>query len=177
MKEFLELIKKLWENKRTRSLVVLLLYFVFFAFVLSSVDNTPQVIKPSGIEIIKNLKIVKMEFLGQHNFIYSDNIIYYDGIYYNSNEIPLELSNYDLNIFTVDNIYELIKNGLLESTNYIDNSNTYVVKNSIFENIIHNNQIDISGNIRITLNESSMNYVNIDLKELYGYEIRIELGS
>lgn len=179
MKEFIEFIKKLWANKRTRALAMLILYFIFFVFVFLVIGNSTPT-KPISNESkteLKDKKISKIEFLGTENFIFENNNIIYNESIYSVNELPIELSNYDLSIYTIDNIDKLIKASVLESTNYVENSNTYLLSVKEFESIIYNNHIDSNLNIRIKINKEKLDYVYIDFKEYYGYEVNIDLRS
>jgi len=178
MKETVEFIKKLWNNKRTRALAILIIYIIFFIIVFSLIGNSKPLPKPNNpSDKILTVNIKSIDFKGDYSFkVINDNIIYND-ISYNMNEKPLELSNYDISIFTTNNIYNLINSSTLESKNYIDNSSTYLISYKDFEKIIYNNDIDSNLNVRITLNLEKLDYIKIDLKEPYGYETIIELGS
>jgi len=178
MKEFIEIIKKLWTNKRTRSLAILILYVIFFIVVfnlIGSGSKTPVITEP--LDKLKSMHITKMEFQGQYNFIVENNTILYNEVIYNINEKPLELQNIDISIYTVNNIYNLIKSSILESTNYVDNTNTYLISSKQFESITYSNIVETDSSIRITLNEKNIKYINIDLREYNGYEVKIEVGS
>lgn len=180
MKEFIGLVKKLWDNKRTRSLAILLIYFIFFIFVFalinSSSSNLP-VIDVDPLEKMKEKGIYQIEFIGSHNFVVANNMITYNGVVYNAEEKPMELYIYDISIFTTNNVYNLINSAVLESTNHVEKTNTYLISAEEFENIIYNNQIISDSNIRITISEEDINYVYIDLREYYGYEVKIDLRS
>lgn len=178
MKEFIEIVKKLWANKRTRSLVVLALYVIFFVVVFNLISNptkTPVITKP--LDKLKTMYITKMEFTGNYNFILENNTVIYNDAVYNIDERPEELQHIDISAFTIYNIYNLLDNSLLESTNYVDKSNTYLIKAKDFENIIYSNNIETDSDIRITLNENEIKYIKIDLKDYLGYEVNIEVRS
>lgn len=180
MKEFIDFVKKLWNNKRTRALAILLVYFIFFIFVFALINSSssiPPVIDVSPLEEMKEKDIYQIEFLGSHNFVVVDNMITYNGGVYNVEERPSELSIYDISIFNTNNIYDLINSAVLESTNHVEKTNTYLIDAEKFENIIYNNQMVSDSNIRITINEEDINYIYIDLKEYYGYEVKIDLRS
>lgn len=178
MKEFIELIKKLWANKKTRALVILLLYLIFFIFVFALFSNNKQsqIIDDDPLDKLKNSEVLKLEFTGNHNFIVEDNLIVYNDINYNINEIPEELLIYDVSIFKTINMYNLIKNSILESKNYVENSSTYLISAKEFESIIYKKEIESSQNIRMTINDE-ITYVLIDLEEYYGYKVKIYLRS
>jgi len=176
MKEFIDLVKNLWANKRTRALAILLVYFVFFIFVFMFIGNsnkTPIINMPKQL---KNMKISKIEFIGNDNFIFENNTIIYNDSIYIVNEMPIELSKYNLSIYTINNIDKLIDSAVLETTNHVEKSNTYLISAKEFESIIFNNIIESDLNIRIKT-DKEFNYVHLDFKDYYGYEVRIDLRS
>ena len=67
MKEFFEIIKKLWQNKRTRALAILILYVIFFIFVFS-------VISPSNINLNNEPEEKPKEETITDEFEYLNNI-------------------------------------------------------------------------------------------------------
>jgi len=179
MKETIEFIKKLWDNKKTRSLAILLIYAIFFVFVflfIGSFDKKP-IVKTEPLEKLQSMYVSKLEVTGQHNFKIENNLITYNDVIYTLEEKPIELSIYDTSIYTPYNIYNLIKSAILESQNYVNNNKTYLISAQEFESIIYGNAIDTNANIRITLNEDNISVITIDLKEYYGYEIKMEVRS
>ena len=177
MKEFIEFIKKLWNNKRTRSLAILLLYFIFFVFVFLLIENSstkPPIINESK-ELI-DMKISKIEFIGNDNFIVENDTIKFGESIYNVNEMPIELSSYNISIYTTENIDKLIKTAVLETTNYVEKSNTYLISVKDFESIVYNNKIESDLNIRIKKSDD-LSYICLDFRDYYGYEVRIDLRS
>ena len=184
MKETIEFIKKLWSNKRTKSLAILIMYVIFFSFVFLFISNGTHNYENDGEsninenEYIKleDYKNYKLEIIGEDNFTYDSNSkkIFYDGIYYELENVPDIISKYDLNIFIPANISKLLKVGILESTNYIDKSDTYVIKISDFERIINNIEIINDEYIKIIKYEEK---IIIDLTNHYGYVVNIELRS
>ena len=180
MKETIEFIKKLWSNKRTKSLAILLIYFIFFIFVFTLISsgshnyqNNEETNKEDKLEDITNYRL---EIIGEDNFTYDSNTdkVFYDGIYYEIDNVPEIISKYDLNIFSPSNVSKLLEVGTLESTNYIDKSDTYVIKISDFEKIIYNNEIINDEYIKIIKYESK---IIVDLSNYYGYVVNIELRS
>ena len=180
MKETIEFIKKLWSNKRTKSLAILLIYFIFFIFVFTLISsgshnyqNNEETNKEDKLEDITNYRL---EIIGEDNFTYDSNTdkVFYDGIYYEIDSVPEIISKYDLNIFSPSNVSKLLEVGTLESTNYIDKSDTYVIKISDFEKIIYNNEIINDEYIKIIKYESK---IIVDLSNYYGYVVNIELRS
>lgn len=180
MKETIEFIKKLWSNKRTKSLAILIIYFIFFIFVFTLISsgshnyqNTEETNKENKLEDITNYRL---EIIGEDNFTYDSNTdkVFYDGIYYEIDNVPEIISKYDLNIFSPSSVSKLLEVGTLESTNYIDKSDTYVIKISDFEKIIYNNEIINDEYIKIIKYESK---IIVDLSNYYGYVVNIELRS
>lgn len=182
MKEFIAIIKKLWENKKTRSLAILALYGIFFMFVFALLNSSssvqPKPVVPTNpFDYLKNKEIEKIDFSGLHQFIYQDEQIYYNELIYNIVERPEELLMYDFSIFNTDNIYNLLNKSILESTNHVLNSNTYVVTIKDFVNTVFTENLEIDGNIRITMYENNLDIVEIDLSEYYGYIAKLYLRS
>lgn len=179
MKEFIDFLKKLWENKKTRSLVILLLYLVFFIFVFMIIGNNSQqlVVENDPLELLKSKKVYSIEIIGEYNFIFENDTIIYNDITYNINNYPDELANYDLTIFTPLNIYNLLKSSVLESTNYVEKSNTYLIKSKEFDKIIYGLSIQDDYDIRIISFDDNYNQIIIDLEDYYGYKAKIDLRS
>ena len=99
MKETIEFIKKLWKNKKTRSLAILIMYVVFFAFVFllisSGSHNYQNNVENENIENNDDIKLeditnYRLEIIGEDNFTYDSNTnkVFYDGIYYEVENIP-----------------------------------------------------------------------------------------
>ena len=183
MKETIEFIKKLWSNKRTRSLAILIIYVIFFIFVFTLISSGShdyqdnEEANQDNEEIkLEDITNYKLEIIGEDNFTYDSNTdkVFYDGIYYEIDSVPEIISKYDLNIFSPSNLSKLLEVGILESTNYIDKSDTYVIKISDFEKIIYNNEIINDEYIKIIKYESK---IIVDLSNYYGYVVNIELRS
>ena len=183
MKETIEFIKKLWSNKRTKSLAILLIYFIFFIFVFTLISsgshnyqNNEETNKDNEEIKLEDVTNYKLEIIGEDNFTYDSNTnkVFYDGIYYEVDSVPEIISKYDLNIFSPSSVSKLLEVGTLESTNYIDKSDTYVIKISDFEKIIYNNEIVNDEYIKIIKYDSKM---VVDLTNYYGYVVNIELRS
>ena len=183
MKETIEFIKKLWSNKRTRSLAILIIYVIFFIFVFTLISSGShdyqdnEEANQDNEEIkLEDITNYKLEIVGEGNFTYDSNTNkgFYDGIYYEVENIPEIISKYDLNIFNPSNVSKVLEVSILESTNYIDESDTYVVKISDFEKIIYNNEIVNDEYIKIIKYDSKM---VVDLTNYYGYVVNIELRS
>lgn len=183
MKETIEFIKKLWSNKRTRSLAILIIYVIFFIFVFTLISsgshnyqNTEETNKDNEEIKLEDVINYKLEIIGEDNFTYDSNTnkVFYDGIYYEVDSVPEIISKYDLNIFSPSNVSKLLEVGILESTNYIDKSDTYVIKISDFEKTIYNNEIINDEYIKIIKYESK---IVVDLSNYCGYVVNIELRS
>ena len=168
MKETIEFIKKLWENKRTRALSILIMYVIFFTFVFMLLSSGQKpIIEENNEEYIINYKL---EIIGEDNFTYDSitNQVFYDGIYYELNNRPEILNKYDLDFYNPNKILDLLEDATLESTNYIDKSDTYLVKVSDLEG---NDLVDY---VKVIKYE---NKIIIDLTDYYGYTVNIELRS
>lgn len=181
MKEFIELIKKLWGNKRHRAIAILLIYFIFFIFVFSVIENDNNVNldelkqkqeqndKDNSKEdnkdnvIIEN-KEFRLQIIGLENFIIDNNTIIYEEVSYSIDSGIIDLSKYNIDYFTIDNINDLISKGILESVNYIDNSKSYLIDVINYDNTKE-------GNFRIIVYE---NKIEIDLVEYFNYKVIME---
>ncbi len=151
MKQIFSFIKNIYSNKRTRSLAILILYLIFFIFVFSllSIPN-------------KN---------NNDEFYYLNNVVIGS---YNVLNNEGEVTYYNTDLINTNNIYKMVKNSKLESTNYLENSNTYVISVSTFEKILYNNDVVNNDSIRITLYS---NKIILDFSNYYGYIVNIELRS
>ena len=166
MKEFIEFIKKLWQNKRTRALSILIMYAIFFTFVFMILSSNQEPIIEDNI----NITNYKLEIIGEDNFTYDSitNQVFYDGVYYEINNRPETLNKYDLDVYNPNNILDLLEDATLESTNYLDKSDTYLVKVNDLES---NDLVDY---VKVIKYE---NKIIIDLTNYYGYTVNIELRS
>ena len=187
MKETIEFIKNLWSNKPTRALAILIIYVVFFIFVFILISNgetgqrkplesveKPVIEEPTfDLENVTNYLI---EIVGNETFTYDSvtNLITYNEITYELEDKPIELENYDLNIFKPNNISKLLDVAVLESTNHIEKTNTYLVKISDLERIIYNNEVINEDSIKIIMYEDNSKII-VDLTNYYGYLVNIEL--
>ena len=174
MKDFINFLKECLKNKKTRAIYILILYIIFFIFVFalfSSYNKSNKV--TDQFSYLKTNEIVEYRVSGDLNFTVNDNIIFNE-IIYEKNEIIPELSNFDFNLINNNNIYKLVKNSVLESTNYLDNSNTYAIKITDFEKLIYNKEVTNDEYIRITLLK---NNITLDLTNYNGYKISIDLRS
>lgn len=185
MKETIEFIKNLWSNKRTRALAILVLYGIFFIFVfalISSGETGPRKQLDESLENettefnLADVTNYFVEVIGEDNFTYdsSTNLIIYNNEIYLAEEKPIDLVDYDLEIFKPVNMAKLLEASVLESTNHIEKTNTYLLKISDFERIMYNNEIVNDNNIEIITYEDNSKII-IDLSNYYGYLVNIEL--
>ena len=176
MKETFEIIKKLWENKKTRAIAILVLYVIFFAFVISIIQapDEVQVVETSSFDTILKYQIDKIEISGEDNFVYVNNQIIYEDNTYEIGDVS-KLDIYDLSIFSISNIHKLLKKASLENTNYLEHSNTYYMSYADFNKIVGSEE---SGafNVHIKLYDDYSKVI-IDLNECCGYEAQIDLRS
>lgn len=177
MKETIEFIKKLWSNKRTRSLAILIIYVIFFIFVFTLISSGShdyqdnEEANQDNEEIkLEDITNYKLEIIGEDNFTYDSttNQIFYDGIYYELENKPEILSKYNLDVYNPNNILNLLEDATLESTNYLDKSDTYLIKTNDLES---NDLVDY---VKVIKYE---NKIIIDLTNYYGYIVNIELRS
>lgn len=151
MKQVIEFIKTLWQNKRTRALAILIIYIIFFVFVFAILNSSNNK-EEDRFYYLKNINIVNYNVLDNN-----DNIVTY----------------YDSNLINGEVVYKLVKNSTLESTNYIDNSNTYYISIIDYEKL---QNIDVlnEGGIRTTVSDDK---IILDFIEYYGYKIILDVRS
>lgn len=151
MKQTIEFIKNLWQNKRTRALAILIIYLIFFIFVFSII-NTSNTKPNDQFSYLRNINITNYNVVDSAN-----NIVY----------------SYDSSLINGDVVYKLVKNSTLESTNYIDNSNTYYISIIDYEKL-NNITVTNDGGIRTTISNKK---ITLDFTEYYGYKINIDIRS
>ncbi len=156
MREFIKFVKKLLENKRTRSLAILLLYLIFFIFVFTFL-STATFKNPNDTNDLPNDQVDEFEYLKNIQII---------------NYQKVENLNYDLISPII--IYNIVKNSDLESTNYLEGSNTYRITVSKFYKVIYNMDVDNSSYIKISIYE---NKINLDFSNCYGYTVNLDIRS
>lgn len=173
MKEFVEFIKNLWQNKKTRSLAILIIYFIFFIFVFSVITPANTNIPASSDNDTNTNTNNPTNNDNKDDELYylkdMEIINYY--AYDNDNNI---IENYDANLINGNVIYMLIKNSILESTNYINNSNTYYISPINYEKLINGITTEVNSDIRITITNSN---IVLDFSQYYGYKINIDIRS
>lgn len=167
MRETFSFIKKLFDNKKTRSLAFLILYFIFFIFVFATLNNVTNVLKSNDTEKDEPLDVIDEPIKDEFFYIKDIDL---------SNYKIISLDEVSLDERFVDSIviYNTLKNSKLESTNYIDESNTYIISIVDFEKKVFGNELDLLGNVRIILFKEK---IVLDLSEYLGYSIEFEIGS
>lgn len=147
--EYVALFKKLWANKRYRSLLILFLYFIFFGIIIGSVrsnyknmDNLPEEDKKEDVTVVE-----KMSSWNNYNNDYEYKIIVND----------LEEATC--------NIKDGIVNLTVNNKNYtIINGNIYLNRNDDLKKI---NKMD---ELKISIPVTKLNVKNI-MDYLNGLEI------
>lgn len=123
--EYVILFKKLWANKRYRSLLILFLYFIFFGLILGSarsnyknMDNLPKEEKKEEVTIVE-----KMSSWDNYNDDYSYKIIVNDKeiATWAINDGIINLAVDDKNYTIINNNIYLNKNDDMKKVNKIDN--------------------------------------------------------
>ena len=126
MKETLNFIKRLWQNKRTRSIAILILYFIFFLFVFSFISPSNQNVNNTSNDDTNNNTINNdtTDTDSDDEFDYLNYIeIISHNAYDNTNNLVEE---YNEALVNPNVIYILVKNSVLESTNYINNTCIFI---------------------------------------------------
>lgn len=122
--EYVILFKKLWANKRYRSLLILFLYFIFFGLIIGSVRSNYKNIEDYPIEDKKEeLSIVeKMTSWDNYNSDYQYKIVVNDKekAICNIKDGIVNLTVNDKNYMIINNNIYLNKNDDLKKINKID---------------------------------------------------------
>lgn len=153
MKNKLKKIKEIWNNKRYRAVIILIMYIIFFALSFVYLDSfkTKNNTKNTNYYYIINNEITVKDL----------KITYKDNIYSKK-----DFSEYNFNL-TLDDINNLIKNGTLESQNYIENTLTYIVNVEEYNKLL-DNKLDTNETIKIIVYKED-NKINVDFSLVYGY--------
>lgn len=169
MKETLKRIKELWNNKRYRAILWLVMYFIFFAIVLAIISGNDKV--PVKYDSLDAFRDSKYSYVINNEIEVIDSVITYQNKTYEKDFFP----QYNFNI-TPKEIYTLIKSGKLESQNFIDNSYTYLVKGLEYNKLLED-KITSDGNIRITIYKTDdvINKAVVNLSEFYKYDYVMEV--
>ena len=168
---------EIWKEPKKNALIKLGMYAIFFIFVFF-ILNSLQTLPPKEDIITNPLD----DFKTKINYQYEINdilvkvtghrkIVMYQDIEYEIDNIPIEIEEFIINI-NPTKIAELIDLGTLESTNHINNSETYIVELKDFVFIINNEEIESIETIRITVyeNDDSIIKVILDLTNYFEFE-------
>lgn len=149
--EYVILFKKLWSNKRYRSLLILLLYFIFFGIIIGSVrsnykniDNVPNEDKKEEITVVE-----KMASWDNYNSDYKYNI-----------------AVNDLDVATCN-----IKDGIVNLT--VNNKNYTIINNNIYLN----RNDDLKKVNKITELKISIPVTKLNVKNIMDYLHNLEIDS
>lgn len=148
--EYVIIFKKLWDNKRYRSILILVIYFIFFGIIIGTTKSYYKDIDTTTDNSIKETTIIeKMKEWGNFENDYQYKIL--------SNEEEV------LDVYIKDGIVNLT----LDEKNYtIINNNIYLNKNDDLKKI---NQID---GLNISLPITKLN-----LKNIMDYLRTLEINS
>ena len=177
MKPYIELFKKIWSNKKYRAFILLGLYFIFFLFVFS-IDRIPNVtpveeVKPlEGIELFKTVTKYKYTINDIHVTVDNDISIEYLNNYYTMDNIIDELKEYDYLLYNPEFIYKIISNSVLESTNYVLNTNTYIISATKYNELFNSSVTDDIKTVTY-MDEKNIKYVEVYFKD---YTLVLEVG-
>ena len=174
MMEYIEKFKIIWSNKRYHALILLGLYILFFAFVFLLIsekedvipaNNTTQKEELTGLELFKTEDnyIYNIKGIYEVNVVDNGSTINYLNNSYTVDTIVDALKIYDFSLYTPLNIYKIIESSTLESTNYINNTNTYVITQTSFDKLIYGleTRSDYSIKIITYLNDKNIKKVEI----------------
>lgn len=192
IKAFYSKFKEIWNNKRYHALIILLLYFIFFAIVLSSISpsSNQSIISKTSLEKYEimneykyEVKITqnedetyitgyKSEF--EHKLTINDE--YYkiiNNLYYDSSDNLVDFKNIygiDINDFEPKDIVQYINKGTLDSeTKYTSGlvKKSYIIPTMDFLSIYASDIEEINpilDNIIIdTYEDDSINKIQMDL--------------
>lgn len=154
-----EKIKEILKNKRYRAILIIIIYIVFFIFTftyLNSFKNEKTNNTNDNYYYIINNEIIVKDL----------KITYKDKIYSKK-----DFKQYNFTI-TLENINTLIKNGILESQNYIENTLTYIVSVDEYNKLLED-KLDTKETIKIVVYKKE-NKINVDLSSVYGYPYVID---
>ena len=167
--EYIQKFLELWKNPRCRSLIILGMYIIFFAFVISSIDTdnigeyeeiqeidvmeeysnmdnyASKIIIKNELEENIDIKVNKNDYLINYN---NENYYYNTVKLYKQNEdnytkTETNLLDFEVWKFTPKFISDLIEKGTFNSkTEYADGmiANTYLVKIEDFIKSYYNNE-------------------------------------
>lgn len=158
MKEKIKKIKEIWSNKRYRAIIILFLYFIFFIFCFSYINSLKEE-KPKDNNYTSYYYVINNEIkVEDYKITYKDKL-------YSKNDF--KEYNFDLKLEDINN---LIKNGTLESQNYILNTLTYIVNIEEYNKLLEN-KLNTDENIKIVVykKDNKTIKINCDFSLVYGY--------
>lgn len=149
--EYVAMFKKLWANKRYRSLLILLLYFIFFGIIIGSVrsnyknmDNIPEDDKKEEVTVVE-----KMSSWNNYNDDYEYNIVV--------NDLDAATCN--------------VKDGIVNLT--VNNKNYTIINNNIYLN----RNDDLKKVNKITELKISIPVTKLNVKNIMDYLRNLEIDS
>lgn len=178
---YIGVIKNLWSNRRYRSLIILGIYALFFTFtfmIIGQKNDGVDIDNLKGIDLFKTITEYHYRIEGEESFdvIVDDNIvIQYKENNYDLNNVPLELEKYDFNIYNPNIISKIIDNATLESTNYINSSNTYIIEELKFYQLTYNQNISSYNYIKISSFLENENIIKVEII-FPTYKLLLEVG-
>jgi len=158
VKEYLNLFKELWKNKRYRSLIILGFYFIFIMFIVMGLKSTPSI--PKVEEPVKT----SYESMNNYEYTYtitSNEVINIEGMRYQDKEIILYKNDNKKYYYDEDGFY-LVSDNQMNRTSYIlyDYSMKDLRPNRI-------NQLLLSSTL-----SHEMSYQNNEIKKEYKIAIK-----
>ncbi len=149
--EYIVLFKKMWSNKRYRSLLILFLYFIFFGIIIGSVrsnyknmDNVPEDNPKKEVTVVE-----KMSSWDNYNGDYNYSILLND-----------------LDVATCN-----IKDGIVNLT--VNNKNYTIINNNIYLN----RNDDLKKVNKITELKVSIPVTKLNVKNIMDYLHNLEIDS
>lgn len=149
--EYIVLFKKMWANKRYRSLLILFLYFIFFGIIIGSVrsnyknmDNVPEDNPQKEVTVVE-----KMSLWDNYNGDYNYSILVND-----------------LDVATCN-----IKDGIVNLT--VNNKNYTIINNNIYLN----RNDDLKKVNKITELKISIPVTKLNVKNIMDYLHNLEIDS
>lgn len=149
--EYIVLFKKMWSNKRYRSLLILFLYFIFFGIIIGSVrsnyknmDNVPEDNPKKEVTVVE-----KMSSWDNYNGDYNYSILLND-----------------LDVATCN-----IKDGIVNLT--VNNKNYTIINNNIYLN----RNDDLKKVNKITELKVSISVTKLNVKNIMDYLHNLEIDS
>lgn len=149
--EYIVLFKKMWSNKRYRSLLILFLYFIFFGIIIGSVrsnyknmDNVPEDNPKKEVTVVE-----KMSSWNNYNGDYNYSILLND-----------------LDVATCN-----IKDGIVNLT--VNNKNYTIINNNIYLN----RNDDLKKVNKITELKVSIPVTKLNVKNIMDYLHNLEIDS